>query len=119
MVCSSATTTDQPESSEKVRSMAPEISAIVCEGQEVGAGVGALVGVMVGATVGSGEGAGVGAAVVVVDAPGLRGNANTLAVGRRRKDSKAHLPPEMETDYPYLTVVEMVNMMKRDKQLKS
>ena len=76
--------------------------------------------VSAGASVGTGVGTGVGpGVVVVVDAPGLRGNANTLAVGRRRKDSKAHLPPEMETDYPYLTVVEMVNMMKRDKQLKS
>ena len=101
MVCSSATTTDQPESSEKVRSMAPEISAIVCAGHEVGAGVGALAGVMVGATVGSGEGAGVGAAVVVVDAPGLRNSTRMLAIGRRRKVANAQLISEVETDYPF------------------
>ena len=86
--------------------MAPEISAIVCAGQEVGAGVGAFVGVMVGATVGSGEGAGVGAAVVAVDAPGLRNNSTRfltrmLAVGRRRKVANAQLISEVETDYPF------------------
>ena len=42
--------------------------------------------------------------VVVIDTPGLRNNTDTLAVGRRRKGSKAHLTPEMETDYPYIEV---------------
>ena len=42
--------------------------------------------------------------VVVVDTPGLRDNTDLIAVGRRRKGSKAHLPPEMETDYPCITI---------------
>ena len=47
---------------------------------------------------------GLAVVVVVVDTPGLRDNTVTLAVGRRRKGSKAHLTPEMETDYPYIEV---------------
>ena len=70
----------------------------------VGTGVGLGVGLSVGADVGAGVGAGVGPGVVVVDTPGLRNNTVTLAVGRRRKGSKAHLTPEMETDYPFIQV---------------
>ena len=71
-------------------------------GAEEGLGVGAVVGLTVPSTlVGYGVGAPV---VVVVDTPGLRNNTDSLAVGRRRKGSKAHLTPEMETDYPYIQV---------------
>ena len=91
-----------------------------CTVQTVGAPVGNSVGAPVGRIVGTGLGAeerlgvgvvvgltvpsmlvgyGVGApVVVVVDTPGLRNNTDSLAVGRRRKGSKAHLTPEMETD---------------------
>ena len=70
---------------------------------------------------GAGVGAGVGASVVVdvvVDTPGLRDKTSSLAVGRRRKDSKAHLTPEIETDYPYIEVIQIGTLIMRVKQIR-